>query len=105
MTPSHGHGSAELSLDEKTALLSGQDVWTTEPAERVGIPSLVLSDGPHGLRRPHPDSDALDFHGSHPATCFPPAVALASSWDHPTVGPALTAAMTSGLPDEQAAAG
>ncbi|WP_327731394.1 glycoside hydrolase family 3 C-terminal domain-containing protein [Streptomyces sp. NBC_00487] len=86
MTTSHDHGSAELSLDEKTALLSGQDVWTTEPAERVGIPSLVLSDGPHGLRRPRPDSDALDFHGSHPATCFPPAVALASSWDAELIG-------------------
>ncbi|MCL8011240.1 glycoside hydrolase family 3 C-terminal domain-containing protein [Streptomyces sp. AS02] len=86
MANSHDHGAAELSLDEKTALLSGQDMWTTKPAERAGIPSLVLSDGPHGLRRPRPDADALDLHGSHPATCFPPAVALASSWDPELIG-------------------
>ncbi|GAA3829151.1 glycoside hydrolase family 3 C-terminal domain-containing protein [Streptomyces phyllanthi] len=85
MATSHDQGSAELSLDEKTALLSGRDMWTTEPAERAGIPSLVLSDGPHGLRRQRSDSD-IGLHNSRPATCFPPAVALASSWDAELIG-------------------
>ncbi|MGW1030023.1 glycoside hydrolase family 3 C-terminal domain-containing protein [Streptomyces sp. NPDC002577] len=86
MATSHDHGAAELSLDEKTALLSGRDMWSTEPAERVGIPSLVLGDGPHGLRRPRPDAEDLGLYDSQPATCFPPAVALASSWDPELIG-------------------
>ncbi|MFF4357663.1 glycoside hydrolase family 3 C-terminal domain-containing protein [Streptomyces sp. NPDC001604] len=85
MATSHHHGAAELSLDEKTALLSGRDMWTTKPAERAGVPALVLSDGPHGVRRQRMDS-GLGLYDSHPATCFPPAVALASSWDAELVG-------------------
>ncbi|MFF1301918.1 glycoside hydrolase family 3 C-terminal domain-containing protein [Streptomyces sp. NPDC058307] len=85
MATSHHHGAAELSLDEKTALLSGRDMWTTKPAEGAGIPALVLSDGPHGVRRQRMDS-GLGLYDSHPATCFPPAVALASSWDPELVG-------------------
>ncbi|WP_086797328.1 glycoside hydrolase family 3 C-terminal domain-containing protein [Streptomyces caniscabiei] len=86
MATSHDHDAAELSLDEKTALLSGQDFWTTKPSEQAGIPSLVLSDGPHGLRRQRQEADHLGLYNSEPATCFPPAVALASSWDPELVG-------------------
>ncbi|MER5180974.1 glycoside hydrolase family 3 C-terminal domain-containing protein [Streptomyces sp. NPDC002896] len=85
MATSHDHGAAELGLDEKTALLSGRDMWTSKPAEGAGIPSLVLSDGPHGVRRQRLDS-GLGLYDSHPATCFPPAVALASSWDPELIG-------------------
>ncbi|WP_405529011.1 glycoside hydrolase family 3 C-terminal domain-containing protein [Streptomyces canus] len=81
MAISHDHSATEPSLDEKTSLLSGQDFWSTKSAERTGIPSLVLSDGPHGVRRQRKDGDNLGLYDSEPATCFPPAVALASSWD------------------------
>ncbi|MCL8014905.1 glycoside hydrolase family 3 C-terminal domain-containing protein [Streptomyces sp. AS02] len=70
-----------LGLDTKTTLLSGRDLWSTEHCEDAGIPSLVLCDGPHGVRRQLSEADHLGIHRSEPATCFPPAVALASSWD------------------------
>ncbi|WP_413098223.1 glycoside hydrolase family 3 C-terminal domain-containing protein [Streptomyces sp. Inha503] len=77
----HSPADAPSGLDEKTSLLSGRDLWSTEADEKAGIPSLVLSDGPHGVRRQRAESDHLGLHASEPATCFPPAVALASSWD------------------------
>ncbi|MGW1718315.1 glycoside hydrolase family 3 C-terminal domain-containing protein [Streptomyces sp. NPDC002156] len=86
MATNHDHGPAELSLDEKTVLLSGRDMWSSKPAERAGIPSLVLSDGPHGVRLQRSDADHLGLHDSHPATCFPPSVALASTWDAELIG-------------------
>lgn len=86
MTTHHDHGAAELGLDEKTALLSGRDMWPSEPAERAGIPSLVLSDGPHGFRLQRADADRPGLHDSHPATGFPPAVAQASSWNPELIG-------------------
>ena len=72
---------ADLSLEEKAALLSGRDFWSTQPVERAGVRSLVLTDGPHGVRRQTAGSDHLAVNGSSPATCFPPAVAVGSSWD------------------------
>ncbi|BBC38536.1 hypothetical protein SGFS_098300 [Streptomyces graminofaciens] len=86
MAISHDRSAAEPSLDEKTTLLSGQDFWSTKPSPRAGIPSLVLSDGPHGVRRQRKDAGNLGLYDSEPATCFPPAVALASSWDPELVG-------------------
>jgi beta-glucosidase len=76
----------ELALAEKAALLSGRDPWSTRPLERAAIPAVVLSDGPHGLRLQTGDGDSLGWSASVPATCFPPAVALASSWDPRLVG-------------------
>ncbi|MEV4033660.1 glycoside hydrolase family 3 C-terminal domain-containing protein [Streptomyces umbrinus] len=86
MQTSQAPSAAELSLDEKTALLSGRDMWFTKPAERAGITSLVLSDGPHGVRLQRQDTSLHGLYDSEPATCFPPAVALASSWDPALVG-------------------
>ncbi len=71
----------ELSLEEKASLTSGHDFWTTKPIDRLGIPSILMTDGPHGLRKQAEESDHLGLAASVPATCFPPAVALASSWD------------------------
>lgn len=73
--------AADLTLEEKAALTSGADFWTTKGIGRVGIPSLMLTDGPHGLRKQAGDTDHLGLAGSIPATCFPPAVGLSASFD------------------------
>ncbi|WP_159501733.1 glycoside hydrolase family 3 C-terminal domain-containing protein [Microbacterium sp. 18062] len=72
---------ADLTLEEKAALTSGADFWTTKPVERVGVPAVMMTDGPHGLRKQAGASDHLGIATSVPATCFPPAVALGSSFD------------------------
>lgn len=72
---------AGLTLEEKASLTSGADFWTTKAVDRVGLPSIVLTDGPHGVRLQRADSDHLGIGDSVPATCFPPAVALGSSFD------------------------
>ena len=64
---------------EPAALLSGQDFWSTR--EGHGIRSMVLTDGPHGVRRQNADADHLGLNQSVPATCFPPGAGIASSWD------------------------
>jgi beta-glucosidase len=71
---------AQLSLQEKAALLDGSDFWHTEPVERLGVPTILLTDGPHGLRKVAAPDDASIEH-SVEATCFPPAAGLGSSWD------------------------
>jgi beta-glucosidase len=71
---------ARMTLEEKVSLTVGRDSWTTNPVERLGIPSVWLSDGPTGLRK-SPTSDSIGIGDSEPATCFPTASALASSWD------------------------
>ncbi|WP_129786352.1 glycoside hydrolase family 3 C-terminal domain-containing protein [Promicromonospora panici] len=67
----------KLSLEQKARLLSGASFWTT--AEAPGVPQVYLADGPHGVRRL--DADIGDIEGAVPATCFPPAVALGSTFD------------------------
>ena len=70
----------QLSLAEKVSLTSGRDAWSTQPIERLGIPSIWLADGPHGLRRA-PTTDTWGYGDQAPATCFPTASALAATWD------------------------
>lgn len=72
---------AQMTLEEKAALCSGLDFWHTQPIERLNIPSVMLTDGPHGLRKQSGSGDHLGLHDSVPATCFPSGAALASSWD------------------------
>lgn len=72
---------AELTLEEKAALTSGSDFWHTEAVERLGVPAVMVTDGPHGLRKQATSADHLGIGDSVPATCFPPAAALASTWD------------------------
>ncbi|GAA4118974.1 glycoside hydrolase family 3 C-terminal domain-containing protein [Nocardioides fonticola] len=72
---------ADLTLEEKASLTSGSSFWLTEPIERVDVPAIMLTDGPHGLRKQEEGADHLGLSQSVPATCFPPAVALGSSWD------------------------
>lgn len=73
---------ADLTLQEKISLLSGETMWKTASIPRLSIPSLVLSDGPHGVRKQLRD---FSIHDSYPATCFPTATALACSWDESLV--------------------
>lgn len=72
---------SKLGLEEKAALCSGRDMWTTKEFEALGIPSVMMTDGPHGLRKQRTDSDHLGLFESVPATCFPSGAGLASSWD------------------------
>jgi beta-glucosidase len=83
---------SELTLEEKASLCLGSDFWHTAPVERLGIPRIMVSDGPHGLRAQLEEADHVGIGGSAPATCFPTASALGSSWNPElfrTVGEAL----------------
>jgi beta-glucosidase len=77
---------AEMTLEEKASLCLGSDFWHTAPVERLGIPAIMVSDGPHGLRRQPDKGDHVGISDSVPATCFPTACALASSWNPQLVG-------------------
>ncbi len=77
---------ADLTLEEKASLLDGADFWRTQPVERLGIPGIMVTDGPHGLRKQAEGADHLGLNASVPATCFPPAAGLASSWDAELLG-------------------
>jgi beta-glucosidase len=70
---------AKMTLEEKAGLCTGASAWTTMPVERLGIPEMIVSDGPHGVRRV-PDVHSM-MMTSLPATCFPTASCLASTWD------------------------
>ena len=70
---------ADLTLEEKASLTSGLNFWHTKPVERVGIPSIMMTDGPHGLRKQAETSDHLGMGVSVPATCFPAAGTLAAT--------------------------
>lgn len=70
----------QLTLDEKIALCSGLDFWRIGGVERLGIPAILMTDGPHGLRKQADDFSQLDIRGV-PATCFPTASATANSWN------------------------
>ncbi|MCF8364591.1 MAG: glycoside hydrolase family 3 C-terminal domain-containing protein [Bacteroidales bacterium] len=70
----------KLSLEEKASLCSGRDDWSTKPLERLDVPWIWLSDGPHGLRRA-PFTNTSGYGDQLPATCFPTASALAATWD------------------------
>jgi beta-glucosidase len=71
---------AQMTLEEKAAFSAGADFWRTVAIERLGIPSIRMTDGPHGLRLARSDKLA-GLTDSVPATCFPTASALASSWN------------------------
>ncbi|WP_054024410.1 beta-glucosidase [Bacillus sp. FJAT-28004] len=71
----------QMTLEEKAGLCSGLDFWRTKGIERLGIPSILMQDGPHGLRKQAGEADHLGLNESLPSTCFPSAAGLASSWD------------------------
>jgi beta-glucosidase len=69
----------QMTLEEKVQLTTGKGFWHTHGVERLGVPSIAVNDGPSGLRKPLVDNELGAT--SVPATCFPAAEALASSWD------------------------
>lgn len=85
MTETQVHGAIEplaaISIEKKVAVLSGENFWQTEALPEAGIPSVVMADGPHGLRHQSGSHDHLAMYESDPATCFPPGVAVGSSWN------------------------
>ncbi len=89
---------AQLTLAEKASLMSGANYWNSKAVDRLSIPSMMLTDGPHGLRKQGGAVDHLGLNASKPATCFPPAATLANSWD-----PALTRRVGEALGTEAAA--
>ncbi|MEY8495011.1 glycoside hydrolase family 3 C-terminal domain-containing protein [Lachnospiraceae bacterium 29-91] len=72
---------SQMTLEEKAGLCSGLDFWHTKGIERLGIPSEMLSDGPHGLRKQDQAADHLGINDSIKAVCFPAGCATASSFD------------------------
>lgn len=71
----------ELTLEEKAALCSGRDFWRTKAVERLGVESVWMCDGPHGLRKQEGEGDHLGINQSIETVCYPTASALASSFD------------------------
>lgn len=72
---------ARMSLAEKADYCSGADFWNLPTNERLGLPAIMLTDGPHGLRKAAGEGNAAGLARSVPATCFPTAAALGSTWD------------------------
>lgn len=72
---------SEMTLEEKASLLSGHDFWHTKSVERLGVKGVMVSDGPHGLRKQDDKADHLGVNDSIKAVCFPAACASAASFD------------------------
>lgn len=75
----------QLTLEEKAALCSGLNFWYLKGIERLGVPSIMVTDGPHGLRKQVGVADHVGLNESVPATCFPTAAALAATWNRDLV--------------------
>ena len=75
------HLISRMTLEEKASLMSGANFWNTKPVERLGVPGMMLTDGPHGLRKQGGKADHLGLNKSIPATCYPSAAGLANTWD------------------------
>lgn len=71
----------QMTLEEKASLTSGKNFWESQDVERLKIPGMFLSDGPHGVRKQAAAADHLGLNGSIPATCFPTAATVANSWN------------------------
>lgn len=72
---------SQMTLEEKAGLCSGLDFWHTKPVERLGVPSVMLCDGPHGLRKQDDKADYAGVNDSVPTVCFPAGCATAASFD------------------------
>ena len=77
---------SQMTLEEKAGLCSGLDFWHTKPVERLGVPPVMVSDGPHGLRKQDQQADHLGMNESIQAVCMPAACATAASFDRELIG-------------------
>ncbi|CAN5171912.1 glycoside hydrolase family 3 C-terminal domain-containing protein [soil metagenome] len=90
----------DLTLEQKAALVAGAGFWSTLGIEGAGVPAVAITDGPHGVRLQRAGADVFGISDNIPATCFPPAAGLASSWN-----PALVERVGIALGDESRAEG
>lgn len=81
MALKHADIIAQMTLEEKASMCDGLDYWHSQPVERVGIRSISLNDGPHGIRKKGDPKENTDVLKGLPAICFPTASATACSWD------------------------
>lgn len=72
---------SQMTLKEKASLCSGKDFWHLKSIERLGLPEIMVCDGPHGLRKQNAENKKVGIGNSYLATCFPTAVTTACSWD------------------------
>ncbi len=71
----------KLTLEQKAKFVSGYDYWHLESDEMLGLPQIMVTDGPNGLRKQNPDGDGVGLGNSYPATAFPNSATLSCSWD------------------------
>lgn len=90
----------DLTIADMAAVTSGSDFWNTQALPDRGLPAMMVTDGPHGLRKQSADSGGIELKGAVPATCFPTAAGLASTWN-----PALLHEIGAALGSETRAAG
>lgn len=82
MSLKHENIIKKMSLEEKALMMSGKDTWQSQDYPQYGIPSMMMSDGPHGMRTQQPGkTDHLGINASMPATCFPTAATVANTWN------------------------
>ena len=77
---------SEMTLEEKAGMCSGADFWHTKAVERLGIPAVMMSDGPYGLRKQEGEADHLGLNESIKTVCFPAGGSTASSFNRELVG-------------------
>lgn len=82
MSLKHADIISKMTLEEKALMMSGMNMWQSQDFPQYGIPSMFMSDGPHGMRTQPPEAaDHLGINESIPATCFPTAATIANTWD------------------------
>ncbi len=82
MSLKHESIISKMSIEEKALMMSGKNTWQSQDYRQYGIPSMMMSDGPHGMRTQPPEAgDHLGINASMPATCFPTAATVANTWN------------------------
>ena len=77
----HSEIVSKMSLEQKASFVSGFDYWHLQDCEELGLPKIMITDGPHGLRKQNPNGKGVGLGNSYPATCMPPAATSSCSWD------------------------